>query len=379
MGKNWRGNKGGNGNSSSGSNLSSCRGYGVILGTCDSARERETSKELVNLFTQVIEEQEEQNKDSITTNNNDTYNNINNIVCKNDNNESSVSIQASLEQELAEIRQGASKKTQQVISIKTSVKGVVVIKVMNKRYNPVDLVLYVFEKVQKEKLPCTRYVVRLIPLETVFYPQLDELTENVRIMGGRLGPLKPIVSEIAKDCNSDTVGKKRKLDDTLIDTNANADIDEITDSVTTATGATTSITTADCNVDADADAAASKGDLVSVPTEESVTKVEIDEAENANELTKTEATAFSVEQNSRERSGTSTIENFSSSYKNIRYTVSFKARNNNVLSKNQVLAVARLHMPTNAYNDQRSEEVTVPSFIVTLLLHCRLSHMLYLS
>lgn len=42
--------------SKKGSNaLGDCRGYGCVMGTCDAARERETSKELVNLLTQAIE------------------------------------------------------------------------------------------------------------------------------------------------------------------------------------------------------------------------------------------------------------------------------------------------------------------------------------
>ena len=35
--------------------LGDCRGFGCVMGTCDAARERETSKELVNLLTQAIE------------------------------------------------------------------------------------------------------------------------------------------------------------------------------------------------------------------------------------------------------------------------------------------------------------------------------------
>jgi len=42
-------NKGGNA-------LANCRGFGCVMGTCDAARERETSKELVNLLTQAIEQ-----------------------------------------------------------------------------------------------------------------------------------------------------------------------------------------------------------------------------------------------------------------------------------------------------------------------------------
>ena len=52
MGKNWNGGRGGG--AGGGSGLSKLRGsYGTILGTCDAGKERECSKELLNVFNQV--------------------------------------------------------------------------------------------------------------------------------------------------------------------------------------------------------------------------------------------------------------------------------------------------------------------------------------
>ena len=51
MGKNWKRHRQGKG-SGGGGNLKGY-GHGSILGTCDAGRERECSKELVNVFSQV--------------------------------------------------------------------------------------------------------------------------------------------------------------------------------------------------------------------------------------------------------------------------------------------------------------------------------------
>ena len=54
MGKNWRGPKnGGHGGGGGGADLTSCRGLACVIGTSDTAREREASKELVNILNQV--------------------------------------------------------------------------------------------------------------------------------------------------------------------------------------------------------------------------------------------------------------------------------------------------------------------------------------
>ena len=61
MGKNWKGKNKyihghGKGGGGGGNDLPSCRGMGIVVGSCDNAREREASKELVNLFNEHIEE-----------------------------------------------------------------------------------------------------------------------------------------------------------------------------------------------------------------------------------------------------------------------------------------------------------------------------------
>ena len=58
MGKNWRGGKGrrGAGGGGGGANdVSSLRGNGCILATCEGARVRETNKEVLNLINHAIE------------------------------------------------------------------------------------------------------------------------------------------------------------------------------------------------------------------------------------------------------------------------------------------------------------------------------------
>lgn len=55
MGKNWRGSSGGGGGGGKGGGNLKGKGHGSILGTCDAGRERECSKELVNIFSQVME------------------------------------------------------------------------------------------------------------------------------------------------------------------------------------------------------------------------------------------------------------------------------------------------------------------------------------
>ena len=147
MGKNWKGGRTGGrgGGGGKGSNdLTSCRGHGFVLGTCDAAREREASKELVNLLTQAIEETQMQNTDS-TTKSEDNGNALN-----------STSIERMLADELSEIRNQSHKDSQNVISINTNVKGMVLVKLMRDDMCPVRLVKSIFHRVKRDKQPVSR-------------------------------------------------------------------------------------------------------------------------------------------------------------------------------------------------------------------------------
>lgn len=87
--------------------LSSCRGYSVVIATCEPAREREGTKELNTLLLQEIEKIDAENAA-----NNTTTTSIDN---------SSKSIQSLLEEELEEIRGQRHEATQQVMSINTGI------------------------------------------------------------------------------------------------------------------------------------------------------------------------------------------------------------------------------------------------------------------
>jgi hypothetical protein len=105
MGKNWRGGRGGGrGGGGGGGGSLKGNGNGSILGTCDAGRERECSKELVNVFSQVIEWIEEENGHDDT----DVYT-ANSVESK--------SFHDSLADEIAEMKQASRKSTQPVQSV----------------------------------------------------------------------------------------------------------------------------------------------------------------------------------------------------------------------------------------------------------------------
>lgn len=187
-GKWYGGGRGGGGNNST----SSVRGHGAILGTCESARGREASKELVNLLTQTIEMMEVPMSESSSSAPSSGV---------------QLSAKDELEAELAEIRQKSHKATQQVISVDTNIKGVILVKIMNRNIDPVTLVQRVFERIKNEGLPCSRYIARLIPLQRVFYPNKNELRQNIGEMLRKEFPgadFPPVVTEEEELGNADS-------------------------------------------------------------------------------------------------------------------------------------------------------------------------------
>eukprot|EP00981_Chlorochromonas_danica_P006616 scaffold1439_cov179-Ochromonas_danica.AAC.4 len=163
MGKKWQGNKGkrgGGGESNKGGHdIPSCKGYPILMGTCDAAKERESSRELVNLLNDLIEELY-----PITSNPS--------LLVEST---ASKSIEEMMRAEIEEVKEQKHTGTQNVVSINTSVKGIVLIKILRKECCPVRLVKHIFNKVKEEKQPLCRYVVRIIPLQKVCYPEVEEI------------------------------------------------------------------------------------------------------------------------------------------------------------------------------------------------------------
>ena len=156
--------RGGGGFPTNPNDLASCRGHGVILGTCDSARERETTVEVSRLLNQAVEDLE-----------------------------SAGVIAASRPQDgggemsvadliAAEVK--AAKATQHISSVHTNTKGLVMLKIStalgDQGVTPLLLIETIFKRVERTKESLSKYVCRLIPLTRVFFPNEDELQNNIR-------------------------------------------------------------------------------------------------------------------------------------------------------------------------------------------------------
>jgi hypothetical protein len=161
--------------------FSSCRGYGIILATCDAARERETSKELVNIVNDAIERvYPESLVDKNVVDSEE--------LASRDVPSSSSSLAALLKQEISEAKERKSSKHLTVFSIQTGVKGITLVKLLKREYCPVKLVTNIFAHIEKEKQSYTRYAVRLIPLQYVFFPKEEEFIENINLILGHSDP-----------------------------------------------------------------------------------------------------------------------------------------------------------------------------------------------
>lgn len=164
MGKNWKGGRGGGGGKggSSSNDMPSCRGHKCIMATCDPAREREANKELVNLLNQAIE--------TLIGNNNNNENEIDT---------SNMSIQEQLAAEISQIKGQNHQSTQQVISINTNIKGIILVKLNNKSLCPIKLITEIFNRASKDKQSVSRHIARLVPFERVFFPSDEQLKWNL--------------------------------------------------------------------------------------------------------------------------------------------------------------------------------------------------------
>jgi len=156
--------RGGGGYPTNPNDLASCRGHGVILGTCDSARERETTVEVSRLLNQAVEDLEAAGVIAASR-------------PQDGGGEMSVA-------DLIAAEVKAAKATQHISSVHTNTKGLVMLKIStalgDQGVTPLLLIETIFKRVERTKESLSKYVCRLIPLTRVFFPNEDELQNNIR-------------------------------------------------------------------------------------------------------------------------------------------------------------------------------------------------------
>jgi hypothetical protein len=213
MGKEWLAKHKQN---SSGHDFSSCRGFGIILGTCDAAKERETSKEMVNLFSEAIEQVYPGSLLQNSQKNNDEL--------EPTEKKESLSIADLMKQEISDIKTKKTANLSTVVSIKTDVKGIALVKLLKPEYCPVTLLRKVFDNIKSSKKGCCRYVVRLIPLKHVIFPKEDDFLDNMpKIFNTEFG----INIDEPKLVASSTTGEKRPREEDEEDSTQEAPVAKI--------------------------------------------------------------------------------------------------------------------------------------------------------
>ena len=311
MGKQWHGGK--SHKSSSNNDLTSCRGLSIVIATCDAARERETSKELVNLFSQTIEDLKEASAGD------------DNNIDDNNNNQTS-SIQDMLQQELNEIRGRTNKNVQNVMSINTGVKGIVCIKFLNTQYTSYNIIKYIFDKIKDTKESLSRYAIRVVPLEHVFFPNIEELNTHILKLFPDHIPLPiPPVAPLSSIRDSEAETEIISENDKIITTN-----DEVKDE----------------------SSVLGKRDHSSIPSEESITSI-LQPVTKASRIETTSSTTAAPSSSSASHKVSETTHSVDTStthpsssttpaadpnYASYSYTIIFKARNHNTLTRPDVIA-----------------------------------------
>lgn len=170
MGKNWKGHKSRGDWKSFTNDLASCRGHAVVVATCDNLRGREASKELINLLNEAIDilypDQSPHDVD---------------VEGDGNISQSNKSIKDLLDEEIRQANQSrtASTSSQKVVSIQTDVNCVILAKIMSRDVCPVKLVEEIFNRLEREKKPLCKNIIRIIPLKDVFFPRNDELLEHL--------------------------------------------------------------------------------------------------------------------------------------------------------------------------------------------------------
>jgi hypothetical protein len=341
MGKNWRGpRKGGFGgkNTNSDNSIGSCKGHGIIMATCDSARERETNKEIVTLVDMILEEWEASGKI-------DRLPEAESTSLKEDRSKDE-SIADILAAEIAEAQKeakGFKPKNSRIIN--TNIKGVVIVKVMRQGCCPVEIVRAIFEKVKGDRKAYSRHIVRMIPLRYCFYPDEWDLVENVRKCVDDTFPglqLPPTHFTRPKD----------EREKRLVAQRASWDGKEGGDAEGATGGSSDTIVAVDAHSEecTDSNKREREGSLVDEGTATKVKRTGAEGGTTTQTIT-TEAPATAV------------------AYAPFSYKVAFKARNHNILDKAKAMDYVKNNMPAAPMTSPAWQNPDVSTMTVVLTLH----------
>lgn len=341
MGKNWKGKVNNNHNYQS-NDFASCRGYGVIIGTCDAAREREANKELLNILSNEIEMNPELYKSQ----------DIDLVKKTNENENNSMSIEDMLKNEINDIQKNTH-TLKHFISINTGIKGIVLVKVNHKQICPVMLLKSIFNRIKTNKEQISRHLARVIPLQICFFPTENDLISNINLLID-----KEFISYIDKPLPllyDDIIQKQKVLKRKLVDNNDNIDDnpnkincneETMNDNIILETNNTNSIITNDDNIE-DRD----ENTIISNTNHNENDSI-INDNNEINDVSKDINTIVSEQQ------AKDTISNTISSIKTS-YLLQFKARNHNVLTKTMALQQLKLNAPLHLKQDYMNAEVNI--------------------
>lgn len=373
MGKNWRGGRQGGhgrGRGGPGHDFASCRGHSLVLCSCDVVREREGSKELVNLLTQSIETLypellSEQGQGKVNASQSAHKESVK--VDTTSSSSSSMSIQQLLQQEIEQVQNQSHEHTQLVVSVNTDIKGIILAKILPKHVSVIRLVEEIFNRIEREKKPISRYIVRMIPLEYSFFPREDEFLENCYLAmmaqypGISLLSAKKMLQENKLKKLSVVEDKKVTASDAIICPSEGVAGDPLE-----------SIETEPPTVEIN-DTSDIKNEVEQPEITENQVDVEEDssqpnkkrklEHERSDDITSTKEAAEAIESTRTESTKIPDAQELSSvistmgedshpiesvNYKSFTCDLAFKARNHNVLTKHSVLAHLQLCLPSFA-------------------------------
>lgn len=143
--------------------MSSIRGNGAVVCTCDAHKTREATVELVTVLNDIRDELMEKSG-------------FGNADEDSGEDEGAVeqSIEEALASELQSAKGGRGGMKGAITSINTGVAGLAMVRVRRgSGPSPSALVRALFERVRAGEVRCTRFLVRVVPMDITFYPDLD--------------------------------------------------------------------------------------------------------------------------------------------------------------------------------------------------------------
>ncbi|RHY99719.1 hypothetical protein DYB26_008976 [Aphanomyces astaci] len=152
---------------------STAKGFSAVLVTCDKTKERQCVKDILNILNDAADVLYPKKDDKVV----DASAADNAVTADDDESKPTKTSADLLQEEISGLKKDAKdRKTGRFSALDSGVKGIILVQFLDESMDVKKVIDHIFEQVQKTMEFSSRFIQRMIPLEKLCYPSVEDIT-----------------------------------------------------------------------------------------------------------------------------------------------------------------------------------------------------------